>query len=84
MEAGGASEARAGREAGLVYLSSSGATSSTKILGLGGVLRGKVLEDLKEGQKGWRRIIPRRAHQESLLVMVGTVTGVKLRIIFRF
>lgn len=47
-------------------------------------MRGKVLEDLKEGQKGRRRIIPRRAHQESLLVIVGTVKGVKLRMLFRF
>lgn len=42
--------------AGLVYLSSSGATCSTKIRGLGGVLRGKELEHL-EGRPGWRRSI---------------------------
>lgn len=71
---GQASEAKAGGKAGLIYLSSSVATSSTKIRGPGGVLWGKELEHLEGGTGvgGWR-IIPRWAHQERLLVSKGTV-----------
>lgn len=48
-------EVSGGRHRGVdpVYLSSSGATCSTKILGLGGVVRGKELEHL-EGREGGR------------------------------
>lgn len=52
--------------AGLVYLSSSGATCSTKMLGLGGVLRGKELKHL-EGCEGGSRSTPVEKHQGEVV-----------------
>lgn len=49
-----------------MYLSSSGATCSTKMLGLGGVLRGKELKHL-EGCEGGSRSIPVENHQGEVV-----------------
>lgn len=59
-------------EPGLIYLSSSGATCSTKILGLGGVLWGKEMGHLERQEVG-RRSIHGQEHQKRMLVSRGMV-----------
>lgn len=65
-----------------VYLSSSGATCSTKILGLGGVVRGKELEHL-EGWEGGREeehpsgreVVSEERDSEGCFQLHGTTSG---------
>lgn len=73
-----------GRHRGVdpVYLSSSGATCSTKILGLGGVVRGKELEHL-EGWEGGREeehpsgreVVSEERDSEGCFQLHGTTSG---------
>lgn len=68
----------------MVYLSSSGATCSTKILGLGGVLRGKELEHLEGGGVGGRVFRGGNIRTGYESKSKGTVKAVELCILFTF